>query len=224
MGMMIEYPRTDGAPASAYLAEVTDPMSPGVVVIQEWWGLQGQVKSMCDRLAEAGFGALAPDLFQGKVVPYHDRAGAKAAMDALDFASATDLVVRGAVQHLKRRGGKVGLTGFCMGGALVLAGAVRIPELDAAVSFYGIPPEEVAAPRDVRVPLQAHFAAHDSWCTPALVNDLENKLRNAGKTFEIYRYPGSHAFMNSDRPEVYDPAAAQLAWDRCLGFFNKYLR
>ena len=223
MGKMISFPRTSGGTAQGYLSEAKDPKAPGVVVIQEWWGVQGQIKGVCDRLAEAGFHALAPDLYGGKVVPYHDAAAANAAMGALDFQAATDEAVRGAVKHLKAGGGKVGLTGFCMGGAVTIIGAVRIPELDAAVCFYGLPPESVAAPKDVRVPLQAHFASQDDWCTPAAADDFERKLQAAGKVFEIHRYQGQHAFMNSDRKEVYAAEAAKLAWDRCLQFFRKHL-
>jgi carboxymethylenebutenolidase len=223
MGKMISFPRTSGGTAQGYLSEAKDPKAPGVVVIQEWWGLQGQIKGVCDRLAEAGFHALAPDLFGGKVVPYHDSAAAIAAMNALDFKASTDEAVRGAVRYLKARGGKVGLTGFCMGGAVTVIGAVHIPELDAAVCFYGIPPESVAAPKDIRVPLQGHFASQDDWCTPAAVDDFEKKLRAAGRTFEIHRYQGQHAFMNSDRREVYGAEAARLAWERCLQFLRKNL-
>jgi carboxymethylenebutenolidase len=223
MGSTISFPRTSGGTAQGYLAEAQAPTAPGVVVIQEWWGLQGQIRSVCDRLAAEGFTALAPDLYGGKVVPYHDAAAANAAMNALDFKAATDEAVRGAVQHLQKRGGKVGLTGFCMGGAVTIVGAVRIPELSAAVCFYGIPPEQVAAPKDVRVPLQCHFASHDDWCTPEVVAAFEAKLRAAGKQFEIHRYEGHHAFMNSERKEVHDPGAAKLAWDRCVTFFRKHL-
>jgi carboxymethylenebutenolidase len=223
MGEMISYPRTDGRPARGYLAEAGSPKSPGVVVIQEWWGVQGQIKAVCDRLAEAGFHALAPDLFGGKVVPYHDKEAAAAAMGALDFLAATDEAVRGAVQFLKARGGKVGITGFCMGGALTVIGAVRIPELDAAVCFYGLPPENVAGPQDIRVPFQGHFASNDDWCTPEVVAAFEKKLRAAGKQAEIFRYQGSHAFMNPERKEVYGADAARVAWDRCLAFFRRHL-
>jgi carboxymethylenebutenolidase len=223
MGQQTSYPRVDGAPAPGYLAEASEAGAPGVVVIQEWWGVQGQIRAVCDRLAAAGFHALAPDLYGGQVVPYHDPAAASAAMRALDFKAATDQAVRGAVLRLKARGGKVGLTGFCMGGAVTVIGAVRIPELDAAVCFYGLPPEDVAAPKDVRVPLQGHFAAVDDWCSPAAVDAFEAKLRAAGKTFELHRYPGHHAFMNSDRAEVYDAGAAELAWTRCLAFLHAQL-
>src|SRR5512144_1013544 len=142
MGKMISFPRTNGGSAQGYLPEGKDPKAPGVVVIQEWWGVQGQIRGVCDRLAEAGFHALAPDLYRGKIVPYHDAQAAGAAMATLDFKAETDEAVRGAVKFLKARGGKVGLTGFCMGGAVVVIGAVHIPELDAAVCFYGLPPEK----------------------------------------------------------------------------------
>jgi carboxymethylenebutenolidase len=223
MGGMITFPTTDGGAEQGYLAEAAVPSAPAIVVIQEWWGLQGQIKQVCDRLAAAGFHALAPDLYGGKVVPYHDRASAAAAKAALDLAASTDRAVRGAVRFLAARGGKVGLTGFCMGGAVAFVGAARIPELTAAVCFYGLPPEAVTKPAEVRVPLQCHFASVDDWCTPALVDDLERKLTAAGKTFELHRYQGRHGFMNSERPDVHSPEAAALAWERCLGFFRKHL-
>jgi carboxymethylenebutenolidase len=110
-----------------------------------------------------------------------------------------------------------------MGGALAVVGAVRIAELDAAVCFYGLPPEEVAAPGDVRVPLQAHFARIDTWCTPARVDAFEAGLREARVPFELHRYEGHHAFMNAERTDAHDPAAARLAWERCLAFLAKHL-
>ena len=223
MGTMISFRSTSGGTAQGYLAEAKDPKAPGVVVIQEWWGLQGQIKGVCDRFAEAGFTALAPDLFDGKVVPYHDAAAANAAMNALDFKAATEEAVRGAVQHLKARGGKVGLTGFCMGGAVTVIGAVKIPELDAAVCFYGLPPPQVAAAKDVRVPLQGHFASHDDWVSPDKVDAFERELKAAGKTFELHRYEGHHAFMNSDRKEVHSPEAARVAWDRAVAWLRRHL-
>lgn len=223
MGKMISFSRTNGGSAEGYLVEAQDPKAPGVVVIQEWWGLQGQIKGVCDRLAAAGFTALAPDLFGGKVVPYHDTAAANAAMNALDFKAATDEAVRGAVQELQLRGGKVGLTGFCMGGAVTVIGAVRLPELHAAVCFYGLPPPQVASAKHVRVPLQGHFASHDDWITPDKVDAFERELAAAGKIFEIHRYEAHHAFMNSDRKEVHAAEAAKVAWDRAVAWFRKYL-
>ena len=123
-----------------------------VVVIQEWWGLQDQIKGMFDRFALAGFDALAPDLYKGTVVPYHDTDAAGKEMNSLDFIDATTQTVRGAVQYLSRNGAKVGLTGFCLGGAVTIIGAAKIPELTAGVVFYGIPPEQAARPADIKWP------------------------------------------------------------------------
>ena len=223
MGSRISFPRTTGAPAQGYLAEAAQARAPGVLVIQEWWGVQGQIESVCDRLAAEGFHALAPDLFEGKVIPYHDAAAAGAALRSLDFKKATDEIVRGAAQHLRSRGGKVGIVGFCMGGSVALIAAVHVPELSAAVPFYGLAPDDVAPPGAIRVPLQGHFANLDDHWTPAIVDEFDAKLRAAGKTFEIHRYDARHAFMNSDRKGVYDEAAAELAWGRCVGFLRKQL-
>ena len=223
MGTMISFPKVTSGTAQGYLATAREQKAPAIVVIQEWWGLQGQIKSMCDRFAEAGFSALAPDLFNGKVVPYHDSAAAAAAMNSLDFKAATAETVRGAVRHLKASSAKVGLTGFCMGGAVTVIGAARIPELDAAVCFYGLPPPEVASGKDTRVPLQGHFASEDDWITPDKVDVFEKELKSSGKPFEVHRYQGHHAFMNPDRKEVYDAKAAKAAWDRCIAWFRKHL-
>ncbi|HXF07389.1 MAG TPA: dienelactone hydrolase family protein [Candidatus Acidoferrales bacterium] len=223
MGNVMTYSRPDGGTAQGYLAEAKDPLAPGIVVIQEWWGLQEQIKGLCDRLAAAGYHALAPDLFHGVVVPYHDAGQAATQMNSLNFLEATDQDVRGAAQFFAAQGKKVGLTGFCMGGAITLLGAARIPELAAAVIFYGLPPAGMVDLADVRVPLQAHFANQDTWCTPAAVDSFETALKAAGRSCEIYRYDADHAFVNQDRPEVYDPAAADLAWQRSLAFWRRHL-
>ena len=157
MGTSITFKRPDGKDANGYLANAARGNAPGVVVIQEWWGLQDQIKGMCDRFALAGFDALAPDLYKGKVVPYHDTDAAGKEMNSLDFMDATTQTVRGAVQYLAKNGAKVGLTGFCLGGAVTIIGATKIPELAAGVVFYGIPPEQAAKPADVKIPLQAPF-------------------------------------------------------------------
>src|SRR5215470_8029655 len=173
MGTKVAFRRPDGKEASGYLAKAGRAKAPGVVVIQEWWGLQDQIKGICDRLALAGYEALAPDLYAGVVVPYHDTQAAEREMNSLNFLEATDQVVRGAAQLLKGTGVKVGLTGFCLGGAVTILGSARVPEFAAAICFYGLPPESVAKPGDIMVPLQGHFAERDDWCTPAAVNKFE---------------------------------------------------
>jgi carboxymethylenebutenolidase len=223
MGTRIGFSRADGKPAEGYLAKAGRAHAAGVIVIQEWWGLQDQIKGICDRLALAGYDALAPDLYAGTVVPYHDTDAAGREMNSLNFLDATDQVVRGAAQFLKGTGVKVGLTGFCLGGAVTILGACRIAEITAAVCFYGLPPETVAPARDLKVPLQGHFANRDDWCTPAAVDKFEADLRAAGKAAEIFRYQAEHAFVNEQR-DVYDRVAAELAWERMLTFWSQHLR
>jgi carboxymethylenebutenolidase len=223
MGTQITFKRHDGGDAKGYLSNAARANAPGVVVIQEWWGLQEKIKGMCDRFALAGFDALAPDLYEGVVVPYHDSAAANKEMSSLNFIDATEQTVRGAVQYLSRNGAKVGLTGFCMGGAVAIIGVARIPELTAAVSFYGIPPEQAVKPAEVKIPLQGHFGNGDDSFTPKVVDDFEQALKAAGKSVEFFRYEAGHAFVNEQRMAVHDREAAELAWGRATAFFKKHL-
>lgn len=222
MGTRIPFTRPDGKQAEGYLARAGAAGAPGVVVIQEWWGLQDQIKGICDRLALAGYDALAPDLYGGTVVPYHDSAAANKEMSSLNFLEATDQLVRGATQFLLRSSKKVGLTGFCLGGAVTIIGACRIPELSAGVCFYGLPPSSVAPPASVAIPLQGHFATRDDWCTPAAVAEFEAGLKAAGKRADFHHYDADHGFMNEQRP-VHDRAHGELAWQRMLGFWRQHL-
>lgn len=222
MGTNITFPRADGKETKGYLAKAGRDHAPGVIVIQEWWGLQDQIKGICDRLARAGYEALAPDLYSGVVVAYHDSAAADREMTSLDFLDATDNTVRGAAQYLGRSGVKVGLTGFCLGGAVTVLGAVRVPEIAAACCFYGLPPPEAAKPEDIRRPFEGHFANTDDWCTPDLVNGFEQGLKRGKVKAKIYRYDAAHAFMNEQR-SVHDRAAAEKAWGRMLKFWKKHL-
>jgi carboxymethylenebutenolidase len=157
------------------------------------------------------------------LVPYHDTDAANKQMNSLDFMDATTQTVRGAAQFLGKNGGKVGLTGFCLGGAVTIIGAAKVPELTAGVVFYGIPPEQAAKAADVKIPLQAHFANTDDWCTPELVNGFEKAMKEAGKPLEIFRYDAQHAFVNEQRVSVHDRAAAELAWGRATDFFREHL-
>ena len=221
MGQMIEFKRPDGSACRGYLANAGQG-APGVVVIQEWWGLNEQICGIADRFAHAGFNALAPDLFQGRVTQKPDEASHL--MNGLDFPGATHQDIRGAVEHLRGMGsGKIAAMGFCMGGALSIAAAVHVPKLAAAVCFYGIPPQEFADPAAIRIPFQGHFASKDDWCTPAAVEALEAAMRAKGATPEIHRYDADHAFFNERRPEVHDATCARQAWDRTLAFLAKNL-
>lgn len=222
MGTDITFKRADGKDTAGYLAKAGRDHAPGVIVIQEWWGLQAQIKGICDRLARAGYDALAPDLYAGKTIAYHDAEAAGREMNSLDFLDATDNIVRGAALYLGKAGSKVGLTGFCLGGAVTILGAVRVSEISAACCYYGIPPEQAAHPSNIKVPFQGHFANSDDWCTPAAVNALEEKLKAAKVPSEIFRYDADHAFVNEQR-DVHDRACAELAWGRMLAFWQKYL-
>jgi carboxymethylenebutenolidase len=223
MGAEITFKRPDDGDAKGYLTNAASGDAPGVVVIQEWWGLADQIKAISDRFALAGFDALAPDLFKGVVVPYHDTERAQKEMMSLNFIDATEQNVRGAVQYLKRNGAKVGIAGFCMGGAIAVIGAAKIPELTAAVSFYGIPPGEAVKPADVKIPLQGHFANHDDFITPKAVDDFEKALKAARKDVEFFRYDAHHAFVNEQRMAVHDRQAAELAFSRATAFLRKHL-
>jgi carboxymethylenebutenolidase len=216
MGAMIEFGRPDGGKTKGYLSTAGQGR-PGVVVIQEWWGLNDQICGVADRFARAGYNALAPDLYKGRLTTEPDEANHL--MTGLDFADATHQDLCGAAQHLQAQSGKVAVMGYCMGGALTIAAAVHVPEFAAGVCFYGIPPKAVADPAKIRVPLQGHFANKDDWCTPAAVDDLERALKAAGISHEIYRYDAAHAFAN-ERSAAYDVACANQAWERMALFLG----
>ena len=217
---MIDIRRPDGGSIRGSLASAGQGR-PGVVVIQEWWGLNDQICGVADRFARAGYNALAPDLYKGRVTQQPDEAGHL--MNGLDFPGATHQDIRAAAQHLKSLGGKVAVMGFCMGGALTIAASVHVPEVSAGVCFYGIPPKELADPASIRIPFQAHFANKDDWCTPAAANALEEAMKAAGQSPEVYRYDAGHGFFNERRADVYDANCAQQAWDRMSAFLGKSL-
>jgi carboxymethylenebutenolidase len=223
MGAIIEFKRPDGKSCSGYLATPKGGSgAPGFVVIQEWWGLNDQIKNTADRLAEAGYRALVPDLFRGKLATSAQEANHM--MGNLNFPDAAGQDIRGAAQYLKQSSKTVVVGGFCMGGALVLlAAALQVREMDAGAVFYGIPPVDAAMLKKITVPLIFHFANTDDWCTPTKVNELEATLKESKSQFEIYRYDAKHAFMNEARPEVYDATSAKSAWNRTLTFLKRVL-
>lgn len=223
MGELVTFARPDGKNCPGHLVlPAAGKRAPAVVVVQEWWGLNEQIKSVAKRLAAEGYRALVPDLFRGKVAQNAQEGGHL--MQNLNFADASEQDIRGAVQHLKQHANTpVALAGFCMGGALTILGLLRVPEVDAGACFYGIPPLAAADPGQIKKPLICHFAKRDDWCTPERVDELEQRLKQGGVPFELYRYDADHAFVNERRSEVYDPKAAELAWDRTLTFLKKTL-
>ncbi len=220
MGEMIEFALPGGGSAKGHLARAADSKG-GIVVVQEWWGLNDQMRGVADRFAAAGYNALAPDLYEGRATAVPDEA--QHLMDGLDWAAATDRELRGALQFLKASDDRVAVTGYCLGGALVVAAGVRLEEADVAICYYGIPPLEIADPAGMRIPFQGHFANEDDWCNPASVNELETALKGAGAVHEIYRYDAKHAFANEAEPHVYDAAVAAQAWERGLAFLEAHL-
>jgi carboxymethylenebutenolidase len=215
----IEFQRPDGATSPGY---ASGSSGPGIVLIQEWWGLNPQIKATADALATQGFSVLVPDLYRGKLAASGEEANHL--MSGLDFVDACDQDLAGAIAHLGAGGGRVAVMGFCMGGALSVAAAARLGGLSAAVCFYGVPPRQLADPADIAIPFQAHFATLDDWCTPAVAMQLEAAMKAAGRSPEIHHYQAEHAFFNAARPEVHDAAAAELAWQRSLAFLNRHLR
>jgi carboxymethylenebutenolidase len=223
MGQLIQIRRPDGATCPAYLsAAAAPPGAPALVVIQEWWGLNEQIKSIADRFAQAGYRAIVPDLFRGRRATNQEEASHM--MGALDFADAAEQDIQGCVTYLREGSASCGVTGFCMGGALTLLSALRVKGVDAGGCFYGMPPRAAANFQDLAIPLILHFAQTDDWCTPALVDGLEADLKKSKSKFELHRYSAQHAFMNEARPEVYDPKCAALAWERTLSFFGRTLK
>ncbi len=230
MGQMMSFKRPDGQSVQGYLAEpAAGSKAPGIVVIQEWWGLNDQIKGVADKLAAAGYRALVPDLYRGKVAV--EAKEAEHLMTNLNFGDAAGQDVRGAVQYLKSASPKVAVTGFCMGGALTLLSAVNVPEVDAAVVWYGFPPLEYIDATKIKAPLLGHYAIDDVPFPIATVDTLEQKLKQANVRFEFHRYEAQHAFANETAVGAgklpiteYNPAAAELAWRRTMEFLARNLK
>ncbi|HEY2529991.1 MAG TPA: dienelactone hydrolase family protein [Xanthobacteraceae bacterium] len=229
MGTTISYVRPDGKKVDGYLAEPKGAAkAAGVVVIQEWWGVNDQIRGVAERLATAGYRALVPDLYRGKSTVESEEANHL--MSGLNFADAASQDVRGAVQFLKANDGKVGVTGFCMGGALALLAACLSPEIDASVVWYGYPPLDYIDATKIKAPLQAHWATQDEFFKIASIDQLEEKLRTANVSYEFHRYLAHHAFANETAvgptriaQTQYDAAWAQQAWDRAFRFLGRWL-
>ncbi len=223
----ITFKRPDGKDCSGFYVEpAAGTRAPGIVVIQEWWGLNDQIKGVANRLAARGYRALVPDLYRGQVGL--DVKEAEHLMGSLNFGDAAGQDVRGAVQYLKTSSAKVGVSGFCMGGALTLLSAVFVPELDAGVAWYGFPPLDYIDASKITAPLMGHFSIEDGFFPIQQVDVLEEKLKTAGVNYKFYRYHATHAFANEENPGLklglkYDSAAAETAWQRTLEFFAQHL-
>lgn len=223
MGTHIDFGSNSGK-ASGYLASPAEP-GPGVIVIQEWWGLVPHIEHVADRLADAGFTALAPDLYHGKKAKGPDEAG-KMMMSLRIDEAARDL--DGAISYLAAlpavKSERVGTIGFCMGGALSLYAASRNQNVGACVVFYGGHPNVQPDLASLQAPVLGIYAGRDTFVSPAVVADLDSRLSAVGKRHEFHTYADAqHAFFNDDRPEVYDAVAAADAWTKTLAFLRREL-
>ena len=223
-GTMVSF-ASNGGTTHGYLA-APKGSGPGVIVIQEWWGLVPHIKNICDRFAAEGFTALAPDFYHGKSTTSPDEAGRL--MMALNIGqTAKDL--KGAVTFLlghKATGGKhkVGVVGFCMGGQLALYAACEQPEIAACVDFYGIHPSVKPKLAGLQAPVLGIFGEEDDSVTPAVVRRLETDLKKAGKKSDFTIFPNvGHAFFNDARPDVYHEESARKAWRKTCAFLRQYL-
>jgi carboxymethylenebutenolidase len=227
MGSIVEFP-SNGTTGSGYFAPAQGGSGPGVIVIQEWWGLVPHITDVVDRFAAEGFSALAPDLFRGQSTTEPDEAG-KLMMTLNLEQAAKDM--RGAVSFLKGQesvtSSGVGVTGFCMGGGLALMLAAQEPQdVDACVPFYGLIPWEQAEPdwSKLDCPIRGHYAEQDGFFGPDKVEALQKQLDELGKDAVLTVHPGvDHAFFNDARPEVYDEATAQRCWQDTVDFFRRTL-
>jgi carboxymethylenebutenolidase len=223
----ITFTRPDGKECPAFYVEPAGGSRvPGVVVIQEWWGVNDQIKGVARKFAAQGYRALVPDLYRGQIGL--DAKEAEHLMGGLNFGDAAGQDVRGAVQYLKKTSAQVGVVGYCMGGALTLLSAVFVPEADAAVAWYGFPPLEYIDATKIKAPIMGHFATEDAFFPIAQVDALEEKLKGAGVSYTIHRYHAQHAFGNENNvnmpiPAKYDATAAETAWQRTLAFLGQHL-
>jgi carboxymethylenebutenolidase len=218
---------SNGNQAHGYLAKPESGSGPGLVVIQEWWGLDDHMADIVDRFAAEGFVALAPDLFGGRVAHDADEAGTlmeqlpvdKAARDlggAVDFLLADDSVTSS----------KVGAVGFCMGGGFVLQlAAQQGDKIGAAVPFYGVGPAVPQEYNGITAPIQGHYAEEDAFYPVDQAREQEQQLRaQTASDVEFFYYPAGHAFHNDkDKMGTYDEQSARQAWQRTVEFLKANL-
>jgi len=210
-----------------YIAETKDGKGPGLIVIQEWWGVNDQMKRRAGAFAAEGFRAAVPDLFRGQTAKYTERERANHLLAVLDWPGAVQDLAATA-KHLKAEGcDKIGVVGYCMGGALSVAAGVHVPEVSAVSCYYGVPNPDLADVSKTHCPVQGHFGDRDDMAgfsdKPA-ADKLEAQLRAAGVEVEFFRYPHSgHAFANDQRLEAYNAADAASAFQRTVAFFKRVL-
>ncbi len=218
----------NGQSGQGYLAKPAGGSGPAIIVIQEWWGLVGHIKDVVDRFATAGFVAFAPDLYHGQASTEPDTA--KKLMMELELDGAGKEMSSAAAYLLslpETSSMTVGAVGFCMGGSLAIWSATLTIDISAAVGFYPGASWERHAPQWSNYKgkhAMIHCAESDGTSTAPGIQEAKREIEAAGGDIQLFDYAGSqHAFFNSDRPEVYDEAAATLSWERSLSFFGAHL-
>ena len=230
MGETVEF-RSNGSTASGYLAKPGSGSGPGVLVIQEWWGLDAGVKEMADRIAAAGFVALAPDLYHGEIAGHDEMDKASHLMQSLP-ADRPARDMNGAVDFLSSHesvtGRGIGVVGFCMGGMLAWIIAANRPEkVKAVVPFYGFPQGEVEPDwSKLQAAVSGHMAEHDDFFPPSAARALESKLRGLGKDVTLTVHPGTgHAFMGPHNAlGTLNTKLAEQIWPQAMAFLREHLQ
>ena len=228
MGSTLEFVRPDGTTAPGYFVRAPEPNAPGIVLFEEWWGLDDRIKATAERLASHAFNVVVPDLYRGRSAATGDEANHL--MQGLDFTDAATQDAVGAARYLREQGAKrVGVAGFCMGGALAMLSVMYGDEFDAASVWYGYPPAEAGDPAKISVPLQGHWAINDDFFTIEGADAIERKLKAAGAAPEFHRYDAQHGFFNTGEQGEgglghYHREHAETAWRRTVEFFDRTLR
>lgn len=226
-GTMVSFERPDGGELKGYLAEPVEASNaPAVLVMQEWWGLNDQIRGVADRLASAGYRALVPDLYRGQITVEEEEA--HHLMNGLDFADVAAQDMAGALQYLATKSDRIAGMGYCMGAALTLLALCQHASLTAGVLWYGFPPLEYVDPTKIHGPIIGHWAVQDAFFPLETVNDLEHRLRDADVDLCFHRYLAHHGFANETAVgegrisrTQFDPVWAQKAWDRTLTFLGR---
>ncbi len=215
---------TASGETSAYVAmpEETDSGSKAVVIIHEYWGLNDHIKDIAGRYADAGFVAIAPDLYRGKVAANPDEASKL--MNALQLEDGLD-TIKNVVVEAQRKYEILhfGITGFCMGGTFALQAVCHLEGLHASAPFYGDIPDEMTL-KGLKTPVLFISATEDKWINPAKIAELERIAKENILPIESVKYEADHAFFNDTRPEVYDEEAAKDAWTKVINFFDEKLQ
>ena len=211
---------TSGGPTTAYVDRPVEDKSTAVILIHEWWGVNQHIRDLASRYTQAGYNCVAPDLYRGRVA--QDVKEASALMDALGIEDGLE-TIRNAMDAAREKYGfdQFVINGFCMGGTFALRAACEIPELKASAPFYGdIPGEDVL--KRLTVPTLFIAGKRDAWINEEKVNGLRQAATQHGLPVEVVSYDADHAFFNDTRPEVYNEAAAQDAWERVLRHFERH--